>query len=145
MTDKGPHSKTLSDVYHLLRAARRRYVVQILSESSADDLSVQELGKQISAIETDVPLEQVNTKYYRSVYNALSQTHLPTLSEYEIIIYDSDRQTVAVGPDFQMGVVFVFLNRVVYYAIQQSGPNRLSNIADALEQTRQNNGDDKQI
>jgi DNA-binding transcriptional ArsR family regulator len=108
----------LSEVYHVLRAARRRYVIRLLLESDEETLSVRTLARQIAALEEDVPRERATGEPYRNVYNALSQTHLSTLSEAELIIYDPDRQTVSVGPHFQIGVLFTVLNQATYQTLQ---------------------------
>jgi hypothetical protein len=108
----------LSEVYHVLRAARRRYVIRLLLESDEETLSVRTLSRQIAALEEDVPRERATGEPYRNVYNALSQTHLSTLSDADLIIYDPDRQTVSPGPNFQIGVLFTVLNQATYQTLQ---------------------------
>lgn len=112
---------SISEVYHVLRAARRRHVIRLLLESDEEMLSVRTLAKQIAAIEEDVPHDRATGEPYRNVYNALSQTHLSTLSDAELIIYDPDRQTVAPGPNFQVGVLFTVLNQATYQTLQGEG------------------------
>jgi len=85
-----------------------------MAKSSADDLSVRTLAREIAAIEEDVPLERATGEPYRNVYNALSQTHLSTLSEAGIIIYDPNRQTVVGGPNLDIASLLLIINKVTY-------------------------------
>jgi hypothetical protein len=110
--------ESISEVYHVLRAARRRHVIRLLLESDEETLSVRTLARQIAALEEDVPRERATGEPYRNVYNALSQTHLSTLSDADLIIYDPDRQTVSAGPHFQIGVLFTVLNQATYQTLQ---------------------------
>lgn len=104
----------LSSVYHALRTARRRYVILLLFESEDEQLPVRSLARRIAALEQDVRLDHATGEPYRNVYNALSQTHLSTLSDAGLIIYDPDRQTVSPGPDFQLAALLISINRITY-------------------------------
>lgn len=97
MSNNIPEEAVLSTLHHALRATRRRSVILILTEIPGRSVSVRNLAKQIAAEEENVSLEQATGEPYRNVYNALSQTHLPMLSDADIIIYDSDRQVVSPG------------------------------------------------
>lgn len=108
----------LSEIYHALRATRRRYVIQWFAANNEETVAVRKLAKWIAATENDLEMDHATGEPYRNVYNALSQTHLPTLSKADLIIYDSDRQSVAPGPKFQTGVLLLILNRVAYYTVQ---------------------------
>lgn len=101
----------LSSIHHALRATRRRHVIRSVHESDAAMLSVRELASQIAAIEHGLPIEQATGEPYRNAYNALSQTHLPTLAETGIIIYDPNRQTVSRGGNLQLAALLVATNR----------------------------------
>lgn len=89
----------LSMLHHALRARRRRSVIELLEATSSPPRSVRWLARETAAKEQNVPIEQATGEPYRNVYNALSQTHLPSLVEAGIIIYDPDRQTVTAGPN----------------------------------------------
>lgn len=108
----------LSEIYHALRATRRRYVIQWFAEHEEETATVRTLAKWIAATENNLETSHATGEIYRNVYTALSQSHLPTLSEAGLIIYDSDRQSVARGSEFQTGVLLVVLNRAVYYSLQ---------------------------
>ncbi|WP_418904822.1 DUF7344 domain-containing protein [Natronomonas aquatica] len=118
MIEESSSPDGLSDIYHALRATRRRYVIQWFAAHNEETASVRELAKWIAATENDLESDHATGEDYRNVYNALSQSHLPTLSDAGLVIYDSDRQSVAPGPDFQAGVLLVILNRVAYYTIK---------------------------
>lgn len=47
---------------------------------------------------------------YRNAYNALSQTHLPTLDAASIVIYDPKRQMVSRGNYFELAALLLDTN-----------------------------------
>lgn len=102
---------TLSKFYHSLRAARRRYVIQFLSEADQEMMTTRELARNITSLEEDCSVERATGEPYRNAYNALSQTHLPTLGEADVIIYDPERQTVTTGPTFAVASLLLTINR----------------------------------
>ncbi|WP_449289197.1 DUF7344 domain-containing protein [Natrarchaeobius halalkaliphilus] len=106
----------LSRVYHSLRAPRRRYVIELVAESD-NDLSVRTLAREIAAREQDVPMDCATGEPYRNVYNALSQTHLSTLSDTDVIIYDPERQTVAPGPNLTITLLLSNLNQAAFQTL----------------------------
>lgn len=105
-----------SKVYHALRTPRRRYVIELVAEND-DEISVRALAKEITSQEQDVMLEHATGEPYRNTYNALSQTHLDTLSEADIIIYDSERQTVTAGPNLMIALLLSNLNQVLFQTL----------------------------
>lgn len=109
----------LAEVYHSLSASRRCHVIRILANSDDSELSVRTLSRKIAAIEEGVSTEHATGEPYRNVYNALSQTHLSTLSEAGIIIYDSNRQTVGPGPRLDTALLFLVLNEATYETLQE--------------------------
>jgi hypothetical protein len=102
----------LSNLYHSLRAPRRRHVIRILKQDQAKTVSTRELGRTISALEQEIPKQQATGEPYRNVYNALCQSHLPTLSKAGILIYDPNRQTVAPGPNLKIAVLVLELTEL---------------------------------
>lgn len=122
----------LSTLYHALRATRRRQVIQFVIESDETVFSVRALGREIAAREEDVPCERATGEPYRNAYNALSQTHLPTLDAAEIIIYDSDRQTFSAGPNLAIAGLLDAMLRPTIHVLQRtdwkdSAPSETSN------------------
>lgn len=110
----------LSTVYHALRATRRRQVIQLVIESDEPIFSVRDLARRITAQEEDVPTERATGEPYRNTYNALSQTHLPTLDAVEIVIYDSDRQTVSAGPNIAIAALLDSMIRPAIHVLHST-------------------------
>jgi len=100
----------LSTIYHSLRATRRRYVIQFLENTDRRALTTRELARKIASLELTVPEQQATGEPYRNAYNALSQTHLHTLSDAGIIIYDSERQVVTPGVHFDIATLLIDTN-----------------------------------
>ena len=118
MTENENLSDVLSEVYHALSASRRCHVIQLLASSGDGTLPVRDLAREIAAIEEGVSPECATGEPYRNVYNALSQTHLSTLSDADIIIYDSNRQTVVAGPNLDVAALLIVLNQATYQTLQ---------------------------
>jgi hypothetical protein len=100
----------LSLLYHSLRATRRRYVVQFLKKTDSEKLTTRELARKITSLEEDVLECQATGEPYRNVYNALSQTHLPTLCDAKIIIYDPKRQIIIPDVYFELTALLIDTN-----------------------------------
>jgi hypothetical protein len=102
----------LSTLLHALRASRRRHVVRILEQIEDDkSASTRWLAQQIAAIENGIAVEHASGEPYKNVYNALSQSHLPTLTRAEVIVYDPQRQTVEKGPLFDLAALLLNLSQ----------------------------------
>ncbi len=108
----------LSTLHHALRATRRRIVISVVADTPDAPISVREIARQIAAHEENVSLEQATGEPYRNVYNALSQTHLPTLAEADIIIYNRDRQIVMAGRQIMVAKMMVALGPPVVQILQ---------------------------
>ena len=105
-------SEELTNVYHILRAPRRRLLILLFLQDALPDcnspklswanndescsISVREVSRKITAIEQGVTLDHATGSAYHSVYTSLTQTHLPLLDEANIISYNADRQTFLV-------------------------------------------------
>jgi DNA-binding transcriptional ArsR family regulator len=107
----------VSDLHHALRASRRRHVVRLLHRSQEITLTTRELAREIAAMEQFVAPSHATGEPYRNVYNALSQTHLPTLAEADIVIYDPERQRVSRGPNLLIAAVVSAVNEAAIDAI----------------------------
>lgn len=109
----GYESDGLTNIYHILRAPRRRLLVIILAQDGIPvdasqslpifdqqrPLSVRDVSRLVTAIEQGVPLNHATGDPYHSVYTSLTQTHLPALHEADAIEYDADRKTLRVTPN----------------------------------------------
>jgi hydroxymethylpyrimidine pyrophosphatase-like HAD family hydrolase len=74
-------------------------------------ISTRDLAREIAAREHELPLTHATGEPYRNAYNALSQTHLPTLAEAGIVIYDPERQTVSAGPNLPLADLLLKIDR----------------------------------
>lgn len=113
----------LSTLFHALRAERRRRVVQQLFRATTPVLTVRELAREIAAAEHELPLAHATGEPYRNAYNALSQTHLPTLADAGIVIYDPARQTVSAGPNLPLAALLVAINRPAVETLREQTPD----------------------
>ena len=93
--------KTASEIHHLLRVPRRRYVIDALrNEERNVVLETRVVARAIAEQERDGK-ESVGNKAYRTVYTNLTK-HLEVLATHEIIEYDRDRQKLSRGPRFHV-------------------------------------------
>jgi hypothetical protein len=100
----------LSILLHALRTLRRRRVVRLLDRDVTEDcISTRWLARQIAGRENSVSPVLATSKQYKNVYNALSQTHLPTLNDANIIVYDPQRQEVCSGPVLGLAILLLDL------------------------------------
>lgn len=116
MSASDTNSDGLSQLYHALRAPRRRLVIRLLAQSDGQ-LAVRSVSTKIAAIEQGIAQENATGEPYRNVYNALTQTHLKCLSDAEIVGYDSDRQVVSIGEMFRVAILLLRLNRTAYQSL----------------------------
>ena len=99
-SDYNRSGETLSEVFHLLQATRRRRVVWYLSYLDPEEtVSVREIAKAIAGEEQGVPLDAIPNEDYRPVYTNLVQHHLPALAAMNVVEFDADRKTVSSGPN----------------------------------------------
>lgn len=110
MAGSDRQNQVLSTLYHAFRTTRRRQVIQFFNQSDSQTLTTREAAQKIASLEQDVPVQQATGEPYRNAYNALSQTHLPTLSEAGIIIYDPERQIVSRGVNFELAALLIDTN-----------------------------------
>jgi hypothetical protein len=101
----------LSILYHSLRARRRRETIRFIRATDTPTIAVRTLAKNIAAVEQGLPPRRATGEPYRNVYNALNQTHLPTLADAGIVIYDPERRTVAEGPNLSLAALLVAISR----------------------------------
>jgi len=108
-------NEMLSTLYHALRTTRRRHVIQCLNKVDSEALTTRELAKKIASHEQDIAEPKATGEPYRNVYNALSQTHLPTLSDAGIIIYDPERQRVKPDDSFELAMLLIDVNALAVW------------------------------
>lgn len=78
-------------MFRILSSPRRRETVRRLSRVS-DSISVRDLSEAIAQAETGV--SPAPRQVRETVYVSLHQTHLPTLDEQAIIVYDQNEKRV---------------------------------------------------
>ncbi|MUV87363.1 hypothetical protein GJ631_12520 [Natronomonas sp. CBA1123] len=84
-------------VFETLSSQRRRYTLHYLKQRG-EPVTVRDLSEQVAAWENGIDRESVTPKLRKRVYTALYQTHLPKMSQLEVIEYDSDRGVVGMTP-----------------------------------------------
>lgn len=77
-------SPTRDEVFTALSNQRRRFVISYLLHRD-EPVDINELSRQIAALENNVPVRNVTNKQRVRVYTALHQNHLPKLEEMNII------------------------------------------------------------
>lgn len=81
------------EAYEILSNQRRRYAVHYLKQVD-DAVSVRDLAEQVAAWENDKPIEQLDSQERKRVYISLTQSHLSTLDDADIIEFDEQANTV---------------------------------------------------
>jgi hypothetical protein len=109
--------EALSVLLHAIRSSRRRWVIQLLEAQSQTPVTTRNLARQIAGRETGTEPGQVSGREYKNVYNALSQTHLPTLDDAEVIVYCPQRQVVVKGPLFDLAALMLKINQPLIEAL----------------------------
>jgi DNA-binding transcriptional ArsR family regulator len=87
-------SSTSSDVssevvFEILSNRRRRMVLYYLRRHDGE-ATVNELAREIAALEDDVAVEDLTSQQQKRVYVSLYQTHLPKLDSTGMIEYDTE-------------------------------------------------------
>lgn len=80
-----------SELYHLLSNSRRRETLATLWRCD-EGIPLRELSERVAANEAGT--SPAPRALRGSVYNALHQTHLPKLAEFDLLEYDADRKLV---------------------------------------------------
>ena len=70
---------------------------------------------------------------YRNVYNALSQTHLPTLDKAEIVRYDQTRQVVEEANRLPIAVLLVNIGSSLQGTFDQQNWQTKSDMQSPIE------------
>jgi hypothetical protein len=119
MSDE-PEEEFLSTIHHALRTWRRRQTIRIIGTRPDPVISVREVAKELTASEQGTEPVHATGEPYRNVYNALVQTHLPTLSDAGIIVYDSERQTVSRGQNFTIASLVLEVEKPIFRRLHPS-------------------------
>lgn len=75
-------------VFDILSNRRRRFVLHYLLQQDRV-VELRELSSQVTAWENDIDVEDVTYTQRKRVYTALRQTHLPTMDDAGVVLFDS--------------------------------------------------------
>lgn len=92
-------SLSLDETIDLLASARRRAVINRLAEMEQRRISIAELAEDVACVEYKCDPSDLTSKERKRVYIALQQSHLPRLTNANVVI--SDDTFVAPGPQFE--------------------------------------------
>ncbi len=87
---------SLDLVFEVLKNERRRRVLKFLCEHP-ETVSLSDLAEHIAAIENDKPETALSSQERKRVYVGLYQCHLPKMDDTNVIDFNGDRGTVALG------------------------------------------------
>ena len=91
----------LEPLLTLLQSKRRRIILELLydlqREQDSDEVTVQvqDLVRQVAAIEANVDSTTFERTAHRSSHIELHHTHLPMLDDYDVIEYDTTSDEVS--------------------------------------------------
>lgn len=88
--------KEADELFDVLSSDRRRYVIQVLEETSGS-IDLHTLARQVAAREISAPPGEVPDDRTETVATSLYHLHLPKLSDIEVIEYDAEANCVR-GP-----------------------------------------------
>lgn len=83
-------------VFDHLQNRRRRLVLTCFDRLDSDEVTLRELVDQVTAWETGVSPDDIESNDRLAVYASLHQTHLPKLDEGGFLEYDRDDKTVRI-------------------------------------------------
>lgn len=93
-------------LYSVIGDRRRRYTVHYLKQQDSE-VSVRDLSEQVAAWENGKSTAELTSKERKRVYISLYQSHLPTLDEEGIVVYDEDRKTVELSPAMAQRTIYL--------------------------------------
>ena len=89
---------TPDDLLEILSNRRRRFLWRLLRKESGE-LELNEVSRQIAALENGIDPEDVAYDQRRSVYNSLRQFHCKKMDEAGLIEFDKRESVVSLGPE----------------------------------------------
>lgn len=84
-------------MFDLLGNSRRRRVLRHLLDQQT--ITLTKLSARIAAWENDTTVADLSSRQRKQVYSSLYQTHIPRLSEHDLVEYDADERTVRLTGD----------------------------------------------
>lgn len=93
-----PKSTCPGFVFDALSAERRRIICRVLDEGHTGDLD--DLARDIAAVENTAAEQGVTTVDPESVYASLYHQHVPKLASFDVVAFDRDTDRVEPGDQF---------------------------------------------
>ena len=81
------------EIFDLLSNHRRRYTIHFCKQQG-ETVTVSDLAEQVAAWELDKEINELNSKERKRVYTSLQQTHLPTLDDAGMVVYENGEVTL---------------------------------------------------
>jgi hypothetical protein len=75
------------EVFDLLSSHRRRYTIHYCKRES-EEVSLSDLAEQVAAWEHSKEIEELTSAERKRVYTSLQQTHLPTLDDAGMVVFE---------------------------------------------------------
>lgn len=95
-------------VFRILRNKRRRYALHYLKQRD-EAISVGDLAEQIAAWEHGIDVFDVSPEDRKRVYISLLQSHLPTMADSNIVVFDEENSEVRLTDDAENIDIYVEL------------------------------------
>lgn len=123
----------LEDALRLLNSERRRITIQRLAELENErtgrlTIGLEQLAREVAAIEDDVEPDVVNWRSLRSAKTGLRNNHLPLLDRLGIVEWDAERRvvTTTAGTDHSAALLERVLQAVQESPLEQLDTRRWS-------------------
>lgn len=97
-TERADRQFNMESTFESLQNSRRRWTLRYLTDRKGP-VAVATLADQITAWEQHVEIGEIGPQARKSVYNSLTQTHLPHLDERGIVVFDQHAGTVELAPN----------------------------------------------
>ncbi|MCL9813557.1 DUF7344 domain-containing protein [Natranaeroarchaeum aerophilus] len=81
------------EIFDLLSNHRRRYTIHFCKQQG-ETVTVSDLAEQVAAWELDKEINELDSKERKRVYTSLQQTHLPTLDDAGMVVYENGEVTL---------------------------------------------------
>ena len=84
--------------FEILKNSRRRETLRYLN-SNGGETTLSEVAEHIAALENDTTVRAITSTQRKRVYVGLYQCHLPKMDDADVIEFDQNRGTIAIGPN----------------------------------------------
>ncbi|WP_129114972.1 DUF7344 domain-containing protein [Halegenticoccus tardaugens] len=102
----GADEGLLDALFEALAHARRRRVLRTLDRHGTE-LALADLADEIAVRERNAVITEIPADVVKRLYMSLYHTHVPKLSEADLVRYDQERDAVASGANFRRVAPFL--------------------------------------